>query len=49
MESLYQRLDPHVMVGELTDLGAEDMPQDVPYEDQSQNIKTFSYWMKNQR
>ena len=41
MELLYQRLGPHAMMGDLVELGAEDTLQFDPYEDESQNAKTF--------
>ena len=41
MESLHQRLGSHAMVGDLADLGAEDLQQYNPYEDELQNVETF--------
>ena len=41
MESLHQRLCPEAEVGDFIELGAKGMPQYDPYEDNSQNTKTF--------
>ena len=41
-KSLHQRLYPHAMVGDLEVLGTEDMLKYEPYEDESQNVETFS-------
>ena len=41
MELFHQRLHPHTTVGDLIDLGAEDMLQYDPYEDVSQNVETL--------
>ena len=40
MELLHQRLDPCALVGDL-ELDAEDISKYDPYEDESQNAKTF--------
>ena len=42
MQLLHQRLGPHTIVGDLADLGKEDMPQYDPYKDESQNVETLT-------
>ena len=49
MESLHQRLSPHAMVRDLVELAVEDTPQYYPYEDKSQNARTFLSWITNER
>ena len=41
MELLHQRLGPHPMVSGQVELSVEDTLQYDPYEDKSQNAKTF--------
>ena len=49
MESLHQRFGTHAAVGNLADLGTEDTLQYDPYEDELQNVETFSILDENQR
>ena len=48
MEPLHQRLGPHTMVGDLADLGMEEMQKYGPYEDELQNAETFFAFNKEQ-
>ena len=42
IESTNQQLVPQVMVDDLADLCIENMSQYDPYEDESQNVETYS-------
>ena len=41
MESLYQRLGHCTELRDIVELGVEDIPHYDPYDDESQNVKTF--------
>ena len=46
MEYLHQRLGPHALVGDLAEMGIEDMLQ---YDQYHKMKRHFLHWMKNKR